>query len=117
MYQSIQAGTIVEGDEDSTISDGTAGGIEAGSITFDFCRRWVDDFVLLEEREIEEAICLLHEHEGMAVEGAAAMPVAAVLKTLGSTAGGNVAAVLSGCRIDPEVLQQLCRDGAGKDAP
>lgn len=108
MYQSLRAGAIVEGEERPTISDGTAGGIEKGSRTFELCRRFVDDFVLLEEREIEEAIRLVYEHEGLAVEGAAALSVAALIKDAGPPERRRVAAVLSGGRISPSLLRRLC---------
>ena len=80
MYESIKAGEILDIESLPTISDGTAGGIEKGSITFDLCRRHVDDFILLEEEEIIAAMRFLHEKEGVTIEGAAALSTAAVLK-------------------------------------
>jgi len=107
MFQSLQAGEIVEGEESPTISDGTAGGMEEGSLTFDLCRRYVDDFILLDEAEIERAICFLFENEAMAVEGAAALTVAAVMTNGRRLAGQRVVAVLSGSRLDPSLLRRL----------
>jgi len=107
MSQSVAAGKIVEAEEAPTISDGTAGGIEPGSVTFDLCRRFVDDFILLEEKEIERAICFLYENEGMAVEGAAALAVAAIMNNGARFAGRRVVAVLSGSRLDPTILRRL----------
>ena len=48
MYESVKAGRIVEMESLPTLSDATAGGIEAGSVTFEMCRKWVDDYILLE---------------------------------------------------------------------
>jgi threonine dehydratase len=61
MYESVEAGEILDIESLPTVSDGTAGGIEPGSITFDLCRRLVDDFILLEEAEIIAAMRLLHD--------------------------------------------------------
>jgi len=38
MKESIQAGKIIEMDSKPTLSDGSAGGIEPGAITFDICK-------------------------------------------------------------------------------
>ena len=107
MYQSVEAGKIVEAEETPTISDGTAGGVEEGSVTFDLCRRFVDDFILLDEAEIERAICFLYENEATAVEGAAALAAAAVMSGRRRFAGRRVVAVLSGSRLDPKILRRL----------
>ena len=73
MYESIKAGHLLEIESLPTLSDATAGGVEAGSITFELCRDHVDDFVLLEEEEIIDAMRFIYRNEGMAVEGGAAL--------------------------------------------
>ena len=114
MFESVKAGTIVQAPEKPTISDGTAGGIEPGSVTFDLCREFVDDFILLEEADIEEAICFLHEREHLAAEGAASLAVAAIMKNADRFHGQRVVAVVSGSRIDEATLRRLgCRGTAG----
>jgi len=107
MFESLEAGTIVQAEEAPTIADGTAGGIEDDSVTFNLCRRYVDDFILLDEAEIERAICLLYEHEATAAEGAAALTVAAVMNSGRRFAGLQVVAVVSGSRLDPAILRRL----------
>jgi threonine dehydratase len=107
MWRSIQAGEIVSSEESPTVSDGTAGGIEPGSVTFDLCRELVDEFILLDEEEIVHAIRFVHEHEGMAVEGAAALSVAALLRDDGRLAGRRVVAIVSGGRIDEATLRRI----------
>ena len=104
MYESIEAGEIVDIESLPTVSDGTAGGIEKGSITFDLCRRFVDDFILLEEAEIFAAMRFLHDEEGLSIEGAAALPVAAVLKDRARFAGRRTALIVSGGRVDETTL-------------
>ena len=99
MYESIKAGEILDIESLPTVSDGTAGGIEPGSVTFDLCRRNVDDFVLLEEAEIIAAMRFLHDEEGLSIEGAAALPVAAVLKERARFSGRRTALIVSGGRV------------------
>ena len=107
MYESIKAGEILDIESLPTISDGTAGGIESGSVTFDLCRRHVDDFVLLEEAEIIAAMRFLHEEEGVTVEGAAALSAAAVLKERSRFAGRRVALIVSGGRVDETTMAKV----------
>ena len=45
MIQSVKAGRVLDLPSLPTLSDGTAGGVEPGSITLDFCREFVDDYI------------------------------------------------------------------------
>ena len=103
---------IIEMETKPTLSDGTAGGIEPGSITFDICRICVDEFVLLSEGEIKEAICLILEKHDLLVEGAAALSVAAFLKKKKDYKNKNVILILSGKRIGLDTIRHiLCQGG------
>jgi threonine dehydratase len=106
MQRSIEAGRIVDDTGLETLSDATAGGIEPGSITFDICRRLVDEFVLLDEPEIVSAMHLLHRSLDLQVEGGAAMPVAAILQQPERYAGRSAVAIISGGAIDPSFFDQ-----------
>jgi threonine dehydratase len=117
MYESIKAGEIVDIESLPTVSDGTAGGIEKGSVTFDLCRRLVDDFILLEEAEIIAAMRFLDQEEGLMIEGAAALPVAAMLKDRTKFTGRRTALIVSGGRVDETAFEILLRpDGRGDGA-
>ncbi len=107
MVESIKAGKIIEMDSKPTISDGTAGGIEQGSITFGLCRSYVDDFVLVSEEEIKEAIRLLIEKHHLLVEGSGALSVASFIKTRKRFRKKNVVLILSGARIGPDQLKEV----------
>ena len=109
MYESIKAGEILDIESLPTISDGTAGGIESGSITFDLCRRHVDDFILLEEAEIVAAMRFLHEMEGVTIEGAAALSSAAALKERQRFAGRRIALIVSGGRVDEATMDKVLK--------
>jgi threonine dehydratase len=106
MYRSLEAGRIVDEASLPTLSDATAGGIEPGSITFDICRLMVDEFVLLDEHEIIEAMHFLDRSHGLQVEGGAALPLAAMLKQPGRYADRSVVAIVSGGTVDPSFFDQ-----------
>ena len=77
MHQSIELGSLV-GDLPSlpTLSDGTAGGIEDGSITFEPCQKFVDEWVTVTEDEIKENLIEFIDTHHMLIEGAAAVAIA-----------------------------------------
>ncbi|MBW2279058.1 MAG: pyridoxal-phosphate dependent enzyme, partial [Deltaproteobacteria bacterium] len=104
MYESVRAGRIVSMESQPTLADATAGGIEPGSITFDLCRRHVDE-------EIAAAIRLMHEHEEMVIEGGAALSVAAAVKLRKTLAGQRIVLIISGSKIDDEVLARIMQSG------
>lgn len=107
MYESVKAGKIVFSESRPTLSDATAGGIEPGSITFDLCRRHVDSFELLDEDEIAAAIRFVHEHEGLVVEGGAALSVAATLRRPTGLQGRTLVLIITGSKIDDAVLREI----------
>jgi threonine dehydratase len=107
MYRSVQAGQIVEMDSLPTLSDGTAGGIEPGAITFEMCRDLVDDFILVSEEEIRGAIRTLVESHSLLVEGAAALTVAALDRAAQRFDGRRVVLILSGAKISVETLRSV----------
>jgi len=107
MAESVATGEIVDLPNLPTLSDATAGGIEAGSITFELCREHVDRWERVSESEIADAVRFLHNHEGMTIEGGAALGVAAVLRRPEYLAGKRVAVIITGFRIDPDVLTKI----------
>ncbi len=107
MYESVKQGKIVDMDSLPTLSDGTAGGIEEGSLTFDMCKQFVDEYVLLSEDEIRDAITLMIEKHNMLIEGAAALSVAAFTKLSDQFADKNVVLVISGNKISLNKLRTL----------
>ena len=102
MARSVEAGRLVEVEEQPTLSDGTAGGIEDGAITFDPVRELVDEFVLVSEFAIASTLERLVREEDMLVEGAAAMPLAAILDRAESLAGKKVVALICGGNVSAE---------------
>ncbi len=94
----------------STIAEGIAVG-QPGRITREIIRRCVDDLVLVDEGEIEQAIVMLLEIEKTLVEGAGAAGLAALLKDPARFAGRQVGLVLCGGNIDPLLLASILERG------
>ena len=94
----------------STIAEGIAVG-QPGQITRELVRQRVDDLVLVEEGDIEQAIVMLLEIETTLVEGAGAAGLAALLKDPERFAGKNVGLVLCGGNIDPLLLAAILERG------
>jgi len=105
MIQSVKAGRILDLPSLPTLSDGTAGGIEVGSITFDLCCKLVDEYVTVTEDEIRESLRLFMETHHILIEGAAAVAIASYLKTRDRFAGNNVVIVICGANISLETLK------------
>lgn len=94
----------------STIAEGIAVG-SPGRITADIVRKRVDDVLLVDEGDIEQAIVMLLEIEKTLVEGAGAAALAALLKYPQHFAGRRVGLVLSGGNIDPLLLASIIERG------
>jgi threonine dehydratase len=107
MHASLEAGRIVEMESSPTLSDGTAGGVEPGAITFELCREIVDESVLVDEEEIRTAVRLIVGHHHTLVEGAAGVAVAGYLANRDRFAEMDVAIVLCGANIDARVLGEI----------
>lgn len=107
MAASLAAGRPVEVEELPTLADSLGGGIGLENrFTYRMCRDLLDDVVVLSEAEIAAGIRHSHAVTGDAIEGAAAVGVAALLAGKVS-AQGPVVAVLSGCNIDPILHAQV----------
>ena len=94
----------------STIAEGIAVGVP-GQITRRLIKERVDDLVLVDEGDIEQAIVMLLEIEKTLVEGAGAAGLAALLKDPARFAGRHVGLVLCGGNIDPMLLSAIIGRG------
>lgn len=99
MSECIKAGKVFNVPEKNTISDGTAGGIEPGTITLAMCQNLIDEYILVSENEINESIKIIASYERMIIEGAAAVPLAAYIKNAGYFKNQNIAVLLCGRNI------------------
>ena len=79
MAASVAPGKVIDIDASPTLSDGTAGGVEQGAVTFDLCRELVDEWVLVPEEQIGASLRLMIDVHHQLVEGAAGVAIAAAL--------------------------------------
>jgi threonine dehydratase len=94
----------------ATIAEGIAVG-QPGRITRRIVAELVDDLMLVDEGDIEQAVLMLLEIEKTLVEGAGAAGLAALLKEPERFKGKRVGLVLCGGNIDPLLLQALIGRG------
>ena len=107
MYESMRVNEMVEMETYTTLADTCAGGVDLDSITLELCQRYVDEIVLLTEKEIEASIRLLFEQHRLVVEGSGALGVGGLLKRKEQFKGKKVVAVVCGRNIDLEVFKQI----------
>jgi threonine dehydratase len=101
MTLSLKAGRIVKIDEvKKTLSDGSAGGIEEGAITFPICQSIVNDTILVSEQEIESAIRFVAYEHHKIIEGAAGVAVASLIKNKDMFNRSTVVIIICGANID-----------------
>lgn len=106
MMESVKIGHVVDTGHLPTLSDATAGGIDHDTITFDLCRRYVDDFIDVDELAIQMSMRDVISREGLLIEGSAALAVAGLARTT-DLGGRKVVVVLCGANIDPSKLKQI----------
>lgn len=114
LFHSMKAGRAVEVEEFPTLADGTAGGVEPGSVTISLASKIAPRSALVPEREIAAAMRLLAHEERLIVEGSAALAVAGLLSSAKRFAGMTVAVILCGRNISFEKFEQAL--SAEKDA-
>ncbi len=94
----------------STIAEGIAVG-QPGKMTQEVIGRLVDDLLLVDEGDIEQAVLMLLEIEKTLVEGAGAAGLAALVRHPERFRGKKVGLVLSGGNIDPLLLAAIIERG------
>ena len=94
----------------STIAEGIAV-TQPGQLCMPVVERLVDDLLLVDEGDIEQAVLMLLEIEKTLVEGAGAAGLAALLRHPQRFAGKKVGLVLSGGNIDPLLLAAIIERG------
>jgi len=108
MYNAIKHAHLPAGGP--TIAEGIAVG-QPGALTQKLVERYVDDLVLVDEGDIEQAIVMLLDFEKTLVEGAGAAPLAAVMKDPAAYGGRKVGLVLGGGNLDPMLLASIIQRG------
>ncbi|MGH8181303.1 MAG: threonine/serine dehydratase [Steroidobacteraceae bacterium] len=104
LLRALEAGRLFEVPESPTLSDGTAGGIEPGSVTFPICQSVIDTTLTVSEAEIAAAMRDVAATDHWIVEGAAGVALAGLLQVASAWQGRSVAVVLCGRNIALETF-------------
>ncbi len=108
MVRSIQRGEIISEDiSQPTLSDGTAGGMEADAITFSIAQNYVDEWALITEEEMSNEIFYMVQNHQMIIEGSAALSLAFFRRELHRFRGKTVAMIICGKRLSLDKLRQI----------
>jgi threonine dehydratase len=99
MLRAMEAGKVVDVEEQETLSDGTAGAVEPGSVTVPLCRAVIDETVLVSEADIGRGMRMIADAEHWIVEGSAGVALAGLAKRAEAFRGQKVAVVLCGRNI------------------
>ncbi len=108
MYNTIKGTHLPQGA--STIAEGIAVGTP-GRFTSAIIEKRVDEILLVDEGDVEQAVVMLLEIEKTVVEGAGAASLAALLKYPDAFRGRKVGLVLCGGNIDPLLLASIIERG------
>ena len=104
MLRALQEGAIMDVEEYPTLSDGTAGAIEPGSITFPICKAVIDDMLEVSEAEIAAAMQRVAHADHWMVEGSAGVALAGLVQRASAYQNKKIAVVLCGRNVEPEVF-------------
>jgi threonine dehydratase len=101
MFESVRAGRPVEVEELPSLADSLGGGIGLDNrLSYPICRALLDDYVLVTEDEIYDAMQTLYFEDRMVAEGASVVGIAAMKAGKLPDSGGPVATILTGRNVD-----------------
>jgi threonine dehydratase len=107
MYESSKVGKIIEIPLQESIAEGLHGGIEPGSITLEICKKCIDEYILVKETSIIDAMKFMLIKQHHILEGAGAVGVAALMEQSTKFKDKKVGVILSGSNIDENLLKIL----------
>ena len=110
MANSVRDGEIEELSSVSTIADGIAVK-KPGSLTYELCKKYVDEIVTVTDDEISAAILALMEQHKLVTEGAGAVAVAAAMFGKVDIENKKTVCLLSGGNIDVTILSRVIKRG------
>ncbi len=107
MAMSVKKGKIVDVPYKETLSDGSAGGIEPGAITFPMCQQLIDDFILIDEDQIRDAIKWAWTEHVQKIEGAAGVALAGFRKYSKNQQFSFPVIVICGGNIEQPIWEEI----------
>jgi threonine dehydratase len=117
LHESLAAGRPVHIDTKPTLADGLAVA-QVGDACFPIIKKVMDKLVLVDEPQIAQAVLRLLELEKMVIEGAGAVPLAALAADRDgpqSLSGKKVVLCLSGGNIDLTLISRIIERGLAAD--
>ncbi len=109
MYWSWKAGKVIQVEETDTLAEAFLGGVEEGSLTLDFCKRFVEEIVLVDEETVAKAIRLLWKDHDQVIEGAGATSISPLLKWSERFRDRTVICIVSGGNIEQSLFDSVIR--------
>jgi threonine dehydratase len=105
MTASLQAGKVIQIEEEETIADGLAGNVEPESITFPIIQALVDGIILVGEKAIRNSIARVAREDHFMIEGSGAAAVAALSDPV--IQSQRVAAIITGRNITLDLFNRV----------
>jgi threonine dehydratase len=110
MVESLKIGKVVEIVEEPSLADALMGGLGPDNrYTFKVIKRYVDQTVLVTEREIAAGMTFALEKEQLVVEGGGAVGISALLAGKVKNLRGKVALVISGRNVSMPTLMEVAK--------
>ncbi|WP_197281936.1 hydroxyectoine utilization dehydratase EutB [Dethiosulfatarculus sandiegensis] len=108
MQKSLEAGKPVAIPEKDSLADALLGGIGLDNqYTFDLCRRFVDQTLLVNEEQIAKGIYYTLTRQNLVLEGSGAVGISVLLDRLPPDLGKKVVVVASGGNLESGILRRL----------
>lgn len=114
MEVSVKENKIIRLPSVSTIADGIAVK-EPGVNTFEYCKKYVDEIVSINDDEVASAILALIEQHKIIAEGAGAIAVAAAMLNKFPIKGKKTVCLVSGGNVDVPILSRVVKNGLTHD--
>ena len=111
MYESLKKGKPVQIKEAESLADSLQGGILLDNkYTFEMVEKYVDEVILVSEKEIKEAMKHAFYEEHFILEGAAAVGIAAILSEKVDVSKQKSAILLTGTNISNEEFISIIKN-------
>ena len=108
MFQSLKKNRLVKLDKIDRFVDGIAVK-KVGNYSFDFCKKYLDDIIILDENEICNSILELKDQENIIAEPAGAMSSASLWYYKEKIIGKNVGCIICGGNNDNSRMPEIIR--------
>lgn len=113
MQFSLASGSVKTITAANTIADGISVKTP-GKLTFEVCRKYLDDIVTVSDEEVAGAILMLMERAKMVVEGAGAVGLAALINKKIIIKDKRVVVIISGGNIDFNIITRIIERGLAR---